>query len=121
MRGLCKSGHPAVLGCRGPAYLTNFRSKHDKHAHRCSRVAKQDVDNKRKPQRSCVRCEATGSNRPSLDQSPNLQEGIQEQKAETKWATATVTQNRHCYFLPSRVYLGGVTSSVENRFAGMCP
>ncbi|KAL3136385.1 hypothetical protein ABBQ38_005642 [Trebouxia sp. C0009 RCD-2024] len=95
MQGLCTSGHPAVLGSQRRAHLATFRSKTDKLTHRCSYAAKLAIEIKRKPQRSYVRCGAAGSNRPSLDQSPNLQEGIQEQKSETKWATATVTQNRN--------------------------
>lgn len=99
MQGLCTSGHPAVLGCQRRAHFATFCSKKDKLTHRCSYAANPDIEIKRKSQRSCVRCGAAGSNKPSLDQSPNLQEGIQEQKSETKWATATVTQNRYSQFL----------------------
>lgn len=98
MQGLCQSGHVPVLpkdySCQRHAYLITSRSKKS-YSHRCGHVHEHVVDKRDSPRRICVRCGAAGSDRPSLDQSPGLMEGIQEQKEHTKWATATVTQNRH--------------------------
>ncbi|DBB01404.1 TPA: hypothetical protein ACH3X1_000070 [Trebouxia sp. C0004] len=44
---------------------------------------------------SFVRCDAMAGSNPELSRSPELLEGMQEQQEQTKWAIATVTQNRN--------------------------
>ena len=97
MQNCCQSGQAPILSLWSKwhkhAQLITFRSKHSQRGSHALRLSSGKTD---RHQDVCIRCGAAGSNRPSLDQSPGLMEGIQEQKEQTKWATATVTQNRHC-------------------------
>lgn len=103
MQGLCQTCQAPILSLRSSwhrhAQLVTLRSK---HSQRCGHALKLSTDKTDRPGHACIRCGAAGSSRPSLDQSPGVLEGIQEQKEQTKWATSTVTQNRHCPACPCR-------------------
>lgn len=94
MAGLCQSGQASILTSWSSSRHVQLITCRSKRSRPCGDVAQQVVDRTSIPRGVCLRCGAAGGTGPSLDQSPDLQEGMQEQKQQTKWATATVTQNR---------------------------
>ena len=88
----CTAGRRACVRCSGSSTLITSRSRVPRAFsiatahHRTSTWQRRHVLH--------TLCGVTDSSSPNLSQSSNLLQGMQEQQEHTKWATATVTQNR---------------------------
>ena len=103
MRGVCGPRQSPVLGCQKHARLITLHYRRTRFYDAVD--AHRTIGTTRYIQRPRTVCGAAGADKPSLDQSPGLMEGLQEQQEQTKWATATVTQNRYlCKILSACQY-----------------